>query len=201
MKIEDLMVKNPITVREQTSIREAIDVMKSNSIRHLPVVKADRTLVGFLTLSDLKQGLIPSMVADLSLSDLMIRKPVTVGPDTDVEIAAQLIYKRKIGGLPVVEKGNLVGIITVTDILGAFINMMGILSASSRLDAAIDDKPGALKKAIQIIHDNGGDIINVAMARKSGRMRTYYFRLTECDTAPICDALKKEGVVVFNAPE
>ncbi len=201
MKIEDLMVKDPITVREQASIREAIDVMKSNSIRHLPVVKADRTLVGFLTLSDLKQGLIPSMVADLSLSDLMIRKPVTVGPETDVEIAAQLIYKRKIGGLPVVEKGYLVGIITVTDILGAFINMMGILSASSRLDAAIDDKPGALKKAIQIIHDNGGDIINVAMARKSGKKRTYYFRLTECDTAPICDALKKEGVVVFNAPE
>ena len=107
MKIKDLMIPDPITITEQSSIQEAIELMKINSIRHLPVVMGKNKLRGFVTLADMKQGLIPSMVADLSLSDLMIREPITVYPDADIEIAAQLIYKHKIGGMPVIENGKL----------------------------------------------------------------------------------------------
>ncbi len=196
MKIRDLMIADPITIQAGATIRDAIEIMKSNSIRHLPVVDPEMRLVGFVTLSDLKQGLIPSMVGNLSLADLMIRNPVTVAPETDVEIAAQMIYKRKIGGVPVVENDRLVGIITVTDILGAFINMMGLLSASSRIDVAVEDRPGALRRAIQIVQENGGDIINVAMAQKTGTKRNYYFRLAECDTQPIRTALSQAGFTV-----
>jgi acetoin utilization protein AcuB len=102
MKIHALMIKNPITITVNTSISEAIELMKINSIRHLPVVAEDNTLLGFITLADLKQGLIPSMLGDLNLRDLMIKDPITVGPEDDIETAAQLIYNHKIGGLPVV---------------------------------------------------------------------------------------------------
>ena len=197
MKIEDLMIRDPITISEDTTISEAIACMKTNSIRHLPVVTADDTLLGFVTLADLKQGLIPSMVGDLSLKDLMIKKPITVAADRDIEIAAQLIYKHKIGGLPVVDDGRLVGIITVTDILGAFINMMGLLTASSRVDVSLKDKPGALKQAIQVINDAGGDIINIAMTAQAPGRRVYYFRLSACDTKDIRKALEKAGFQVL----
>jgi len=197
MKIEDLMIKDPITIAESTTISEAIACMKTNSIRHLPVVADDQRLLGFVTLADLKQGLIPSMVSDLTLKDLMIRKPITVAADRDIEIAAQLVYKNKIGGLPVVEDGKLVGIITVTDLLGAFINMMGMLSASSRVDVAMEDKPGELKKAIQSVNDAGGDIINIAMTAQKPGQRVYYFRLTACDTSGIRSALETAGFQVL----
>jgi acetoin utilization protein AcuB len=197
MKIEDLMIRDPITISEDTTISEAIACMKTNSIRHLPVVAADDTLLGFVTLADLKQGLIPSMVGDLSLKDLMIKKPITVAADRDIEIAAQLIYKHKIGGLPVVDDGRLVGIITVTDILGAFINMMGLLTASSRVDVSLKDKPGALKQAIQVINDVGGDIINIAMTAQQPGRRVYYFRLSACDTKNIRKALEENGFQVL----
>jgi len=197
MKIEDLMVKDPITVSETTTISEAIACMKTNSIRHLPVVAEDETLLGFVTLADLKQGLIPSMVGDLSLTDLMIKKPITVAADRDIEIAAQLIYKHKIGGLPVVADGKLVGIITVTDLLGAFINMMGMLSASSRVDVLLEDGPAELKRAIHVINDAGGDIINIAMTAQTPGQRVYYFRLAVCDTHIIRRALEKEGFQVL----
>lgn len=197
MKIEDLMIRDPITITARTTISEAIACMKTNSIRHLPVVADDQRLVGFVTLADLKQGLIPSMVGDLTLKDLMITKPITVAPDRDIEIAAQLIYKNKIGGLPVVEDGKLRGIITVTDLLGAFINMMGMLSASSRVDVALKDQPGALKQAIQVINDAGGDIINIAMTAQEPGRRVYYFRLSACDTRGICKALEKAGFKVL----
>jgi len=198
MKIVDLMIKNPITISENTTISEAIACMKTNSIRHLPVVADDQRLLGFVTLADLKQGLIPSMVSDLTLKDLMIKKPITVAADRDIEIAAQLVYKHKIGGLPVVEDGKLIGIITVTDLLGAFINMMGLLTASSRVDVAMEDKPSLFKKATQVVNDAGGDIINIAMTAQTPGQRVYYFRLTACDTNGIRRALESAGFQVLD---
>jgi len=193
------MIPHPITITEKASIREAIEIMKANSIRHLPVVSKDNILKGFVTLADLKIGLIPSMVADVSLSDLMVKNPITIDPDADIEIAAQLFYKYKIGGIPVVKKGKLVGIITETDILRAFTDMMGILTASSRLDVVVEDEPGLFKKALQTIYDHGGDIINVGLTAQRTKKRTYFFRLSPCKTAGIRDALEKEGFEVVDA--
>jgi len=199
MKIRDLMIPDPITVTEKATIQDAIQIMKMNSIRHLPVVGKKNVLKGFVTLADLRQGLIPSMVADLTLSDLMIKNPITVRPDDDIEIAAQLIYKHKIGGMPVVENQKPVGIITESDMLRAFIDMMGILTASSRIDVVVKNEPGYFRKASQIIQDNGGDIINVGMVGQKSSRRTYYFRLFSCDTKGIQSALEKQGFKVLNA--
>ncbi len=199
MKIKTLMIPNPITITEKSTIQEAIEIMKANSIRHLPVVGQENILKGFVTLADLKTGFIPSMVADVYLRDLMIANPVTVGPDDYIEIAAKLIYKHKIGGMPVVQDGKLVGVITQTDILRAFIDMMGILTSSSRIDVVIGREAGSFKKALQIIHDSGGDIINVGVKPQMKSDRTYYFRLTPCKTAGIKAVLEGEGYEVVAA--
>ena len=199
MKIHSLMVSDPIAISPHASISDAIELMKVNSIRHLPVVAADNSLEGFLTLADLKQGLIPSMLGDLNLHDLMIRDPITVRPDDDVEIAAQLIYKHKIGGMPVTQDGKLVGIITATDILRTFIDMMGILTSTSRIDVAVGDQAGGLKKALQIVNDSGADIVNISMTADQTGQRVYYFRLAACKTASIKKALEKAGFEVLAA--
>ncbi len=196
MQIRSLMIPNPITVTVQARVEEAIELMKINSIRHLPVVDIQNRLMGLLTLADLKQALIPSMLGDLTLADMMIKEPLTVGPDDDIEIAAQLIYKHKISGLPVVENRRLMGIITESDILHAFIDMMGMLSSSIRIDVTTGDDPGDLNRAIQVIHSQGGDIINVAMTAQQTANRTYFFRLTPCDAHPIQEALEADGFVV-----
>jgi acetoin utilization protein AcuB len=198
VKIKTLMIANPITITQEASIREAIELMKANGIRHLPVVSEKNTLEGFVSLADLKQGLIPSMVADLNLSDLMIKDPITVNPEDHIEVAAKLIYEHKIGGMPVVAGAKVVGILTESDILRAFVDMMGILTSSSRVDVVIRDEPGAFKKALHIIHDHGGDIINVGITTQQTQKRTYYFRLSACNTKVIREALEKEG---FEVPE
>ncbi|UCF94989.1 MAG: CBS domain-containing protein [Desulfobacterales bacterium] len=199
MKISSLMIPDPITIAANASVSEAIELMKVNSIRHLPVVSGANKLEGFLTLADLKQGLIPSMVGDLSLRDLMIKEPITVAPEDDIETAAQLIYTHKISGMPVVKNDQLVGIITETDILRTFIDMMGILSATSRIDVLIGDQPKAFNKVLQIINANGGDIINVTMTAQKDRKRVYYFRLASCKTGRIKAALEKESFEVLAA--
>lgn len=196
MKIRSLMISSPITISPEASIREALEVMKINAIRHLPVVTADDRLVGFVTLADLKQGLIPSMLAEVSLTDLMVSDPITAHPEDDVEKAAQLIYDHKIGGIPVVDGGHLVGIITETDILRTFIDMMGILSSGKRIDIAAGNQPGALKQALRIIDAKGADVINVAMTLEENERRVYHVRLNPCDTKPIVAALEEAGYKV-----
>lgn len=199
MKIHSLMIENPITIKPNASVAEAIELMKTNSIRHLPVVATGNKLQGFLTLADMKQGLIPSMLGDISMDDLMIKNPITVSPDDDIEFAAQLIYNHKIGGMPVVKKGRLVGIVTATDMLRTFIDMMGILSTTSRIDVVLGDQPAAFKKAMQIINDNGGDIINVSMTPQRKGKRVYYFRLSVCKTQVIKKALESGRFEVLAA--
>jgi acetoin utilization protein AcuB len=199
MKIRDLMIEECLTITERASIQEALEVMKVNSIRHLPVVSENNHLVGFLTLADLRAGLMPSMISQVSLADLIIRDPITVHPDDDIEVAAQLIYNHKIGGLPVVEHGRVVGILTESDILRAFIDMMGILTSTSRVEVVMDNSTESLNNALRIISECGGDIINVGTSGQQTAKKTYWFRLSSCKTDGIRTALENEGFTVSAA--
>lgn len=199
MKIQSFMVSSPITIQEETSIQDAIMLMKENRIRHLPVVDRKKKLIGWVTLSDLKQGLMPSMLGDVSLSDLVNRSPYTVSPDDDIEVAAKLMYQHKISGMPVVNDGELVGLITETDLFRAFIDMMGILTASSRIDVVVDESPASLQKVLQVIQEKGADIISIAHTPLPEERRVCYFRLRLCETAGIKERLEAEGFEVLAA--
>ena len=197
MKIKSLMIVNPVTVTENTSIQNAIELMKEKGFRHLPVVSKEMKLKGFITLSDLKQGLIPAMVGDLTLLDLMINDPITVAPDDDLETAARLIYEHKISGMPVVVNDKLVGIITESDILRAFIDMMGILTGGSRLDVAVGDQPEAFNQVVEVIREQGGEIVNIGMTAQQSSRRVYTFRLSTQKTTAIEKSLVKAGFQVL----
>lgn len=199
MKIQSLMVPDPITITEETSIQKALALMKENRIRHLPVVDRKKKLTGWVTLSDLKQGLIPSMLGDVSLGDIVNRNPYTVSPDEDIEAAAKLVYWHKISGMPVINNGELVGVITETDLLRAFIDMMGILTASSRIDVVVDESPASLRAVLQVIQESGADIISIGHTPLSEERRVCYFRLRPCQTAGITKNLEAEGFEILTA--
>jgi acetoin utilization protein AcuB len=199
MKIEAIMIPDPITIDPQATIEDALQVMKFNSIRHLPVTRSDGTLVGLVTLADLRLGLIPSLIGDVSLPDLMVKDPICVHPGDDIETAARRIYNYKISGMPVVRDKLLLGIITETDILRAFIDMMGLLTASSRLDVVIREKDQSLQQALKLIEQSGGQVINVGMTSLQDTKHVYYVRLASCKTGRIKQALQKHGYEVLYA--
>ncbi|MCD6138628.1 MAG: CBS domain-containing protein [Deltaproteobacteria bacterium] len=199
MRIRSLMIKKPITISDRTSVQEAIELMQANSIRHLPVVNHSNKLVGLVTLADMKQALLPAMVTGVSLADIMIKNPITIHPDADVETAAQIIYQRKIGGMPVVDdEDKVVGIITVTDILGAFIDIMGILTNGSRLDINVGTRPEGFEKVSRIIHDHGGKLISVGIGPSTGDKKIYYFRIKRQPLEPLIKALQDKGYEVLS---
>ena len=200
MNVGALMVKDPFTISDRTSVQEAIHLMQDHAIRHLPVVDRSKKLLGWVTLADMKQGLLPAMVTGLSVADLMIKDPITVHTDDDIEVVARVIYEKKIGGMPVVDdKNKVVGVMTVTDLLNAFINIMGILTNGTRLDVNVGEEPDGFENVSRIIHNNGGKVISVGIAGHITDKNIHYFRLKQCPAEPIIKALEDDGYEVISS--
>lgn len=200
MKVEEWMVKDPIVVTLDQKVQDCVELMREHSIRHLPVVEKQK-LVGLVTESDLREVFLASLVEDLTIAGVMITEPMTVTPDAEIEDAAKLIYYHKIGGLPVVDDyGQVVGIITVADLVEAFIELMGLLKSSSRIDVVLGDDPEAFERVSGLIRSKGGEVISVGISGEDlGEGRTYFFRLEKCDVESIASALQEAGFEVVSS--
>jgi acetoin utilization protein AcuB len=201
MRVKKLMARKLVTIPPNTSILKAMEVMRKNSIRHLPVVDGEK-LMGFLTEGDLRQGSLLSMVDKVSIEDVMIKNPVCISPEAGIEEAAKLVFKHKIGGLPVLKGNKLVGILTIVDILKAFIEMMGLLKTSSRFDVILGNNPHAFADVSRVFKEHHAEIISVGMSRhKDRKKRIYYFRCEKCPVNPIRKSLEEKGYRVVSVTE
>ncbi len=163
MIVSKWMSKRVVTIDESDTLSEAINTLKRNRIRRLPVIKDDK-LVGIVSDRDLKEAA-PSKVTSLDMwelhyllskikiKDIMKRNIITINPGASIEKAAMLMFDNKIGGLPVIENNKLVGIITEHDVFNALINITGARIPSVRITVTIPDKPGSIKDVCDKIRE------------------------------------------------
>lgn len=135
MKVKEIMTKKVITLSLDDKVDKLFFLFNFENIRHVPVVSAKGELLGIVSDRDLKKVLgMPRRqierpdgsrftLSTRKIRTIMRRQPYTIGPEANAADAAALMAKRKIGALPVVNKGKLVGIITSTDILRAFVKL------------------------------------------------------------------------------
>jgi acetoin utilization protein AcuB len=139
--VSNIMTPNPLTVTPRNAIRTAVNLMREGGFRRLPVVDRGR-LVGIITDRDLRRAAnSPFVVREqwydnfildhIEVGSCMTPNPVTIGPAEPVAEAARLMRNHKIGGLPVVSEGQLVGIVTETDLLDFLIRMLVRESAAA----------------------------------------------------------------------
>ena len=211
MKVGRRMQKKLFTIEKAESVEEAQVMMVVNNIRHLPVLE-DGRLVGILSDRDIRGVMIPHNASgsgkgkgafylppEATVEEAMSGDPLCVTPDTDLEEAARMLYSNKIGSLPVVEKGRVLGIITETDILWVFMEIMGVLDSSSRIDVSLKDDQKVLKEVTEIINNLGGEIISIGMSPDSKNTeKIFHFRLKSCATKPIVKGLKKAGFKILD---
>ncbi len=134
MKVRELMTGGLITAPPETPVLDARDLMVKAKIRHLLVTAPNGDLLGIVTDRDIRLNLpsqatslsvweINHLLTKLTVGQVMTRAVITIGPDREAGDAAQLMLAHKIGAVPVVDGGRLVGILTETDIVRAFVRM------------------------------------------------------------------------------
>ncbi len=207
MYVRNIMQKDVMTITSDCKINEALSIMDKNKLHRLPVVAGNK-LIGLIT-----EGMIaehtPSKATSLSIhemnyllskmtvSEIMVRDVITVSQDTLLENAAQKMRDNDIGCLPVVTKDNtLIGIITISNLVDSFINMIGLTSSGVRYEIdIIDDKVGVLADITAIFAAEGINLLRVSVSQNDGN----YVIIVLTTTTEVKDVekkLKERGYII-----
>jgi acetoin utilization protein AcuB len=171
MLVGERMSHPVIFVHPDLPIHDALNLIKSERIRRLPVVNKHGKLVGIVTDEDLFTAS-PSQATSLSVwelnyllskitvKDIMTKTVITVSEDTPIEEAARILADEKIGGLPVMRDNHIVGIITETNLFKIFLELMGARSTGVRVTALLADTHGKLAELTTAIAHGGGNFVS-----------------------------------------
>lgn len=163
-------MKHPvITLPPDMPINEALNFMRKEKIRRTPVVQGGK-LLGIISEKDLLNASPSSattlsvwemnyLVSKIPVSEVMKKNVLTVTEDTPIEEAARVMADNKIGALPVLRGGNIVGIITETDLFKLFLEMMGARESGVSVSALIHEQHGQLAKITQAISNAKGNFV------------------------------------------
>lgn len=170
--VENWMNPNVITVDADDSMLDATKLLKEHSIRHLPVLEKGK-LVGVITDRDLKRAS-PSdattleahellyLIANIKVREIMTRNPITVPYNYTIEEAAEILLQAKISGVPVVDKdGDVIGMITQTDLFKVLISLTGVGKKGVQFAFMLEDRAGSIKEVADIIRSYGGRMASI----------------------------------------
>jgi acetoin utilization protein AcuB len=203
MVVRSRMTSNPYIISPDATIAEALEIMRKNNIRRLPVVKNKR-LVGIVTEREM-QEVSPSKATTLSVfelnyllsktkvSQVMTKNVITVSPDSLLEEAAVLLRDNRVGALPVIQDDKVVGIITETNIFDAFIDLLGFRDSGTRISVEVEDSPGILANVANVIKGFGANITHLVVYRNKTGKSDIIIRVNTINTDDMIKAIEEQG--------
>lgn len=208
MYVKDWMSLDPVVVSPDTPILEAQRIMRERRIRRLPVVGKGK-LVGIVTYRDIMEAT-PSSASTLSIhelhyllskllvKDVMAKELVVVGPDDTAEHAVLLGAEKGVGALPVVHKGKLIGIATESDIVRAYLTILGATEDLVRITLKdVDVQKGTLREIATVVEEAGAELVSIfSLPQKASDLRMVVLRAKGKDQAALEKALKAKGYVI-----
>ena len=203
MLVREWMSKEVITIDADETMQRAIGLLKEHNIRMLPVIK-NKKLVGIITDRDLKRASASDatsleihdllfLIGRIKVKDIMTPKPITVPWNFTVEEAAEVLLKNKISGTPVTgPQGDVVGVITKSDIFNVLISLDGIGKRGIQMAIQIEDRPGSMKGITRAIRDLGGRMVSILTSYEKvpDGFRNVYIRFFDLDRSTL-ETLKK----------
>ena len=213
MFVRDRMTSKPVTITPDTSLRDALEVVRSNPFRHLPVVDSAGKLVGIVTEKDLVYAA-PTSTTSMSIFEVnyilsrmrvdkvMKTEVVTVGPDLPIEEAARVMIDHRIGCLPVIDGDRLIGIISDTDIFRVFVEGLGGGHPSLRITVKVPEELGSLAWVTSCVADLGANSHSLGMFwGDKPEDRIIAFRVNGVDRDTAVEQLKANGMDVVQVWE
>ncbi len=208
MLVRDRMTPNPIVVKTDTTIKDALDLIRGHRFHHLPVVDEAGKLVGITTEKDMVYAAPSSAVSlsvfevdyllsRMSVGQVMKREPLTVSPGLPLEEAARVMLDRHVRCLPVVEGDQLIGIISDTDMFRVFVEGLGGGHPSLRITVVLPEQVGSLARVADRIAAMGGNIHSLGTFwGEQADDRIVAFRVEGVDRNKLVEALQEDGVEV-----
>jgi acetoin utilization protein AcuB len=213
MLVRERMSQTPSTCTPDTSVTEALRLMKERKVRRLPVLDSHNKLVGIASEKDLLYAS-PSPVSSLSVwemnyllaklkvEEVMTRRVITVTEDTPLEDAARSMVDNKIGGLPVMRGETMVGIVTETDLFKTFLELLGARQPGVRVTALVSGAKGTLAKITNAIFGAGGDIVAFTQSRDATQTRwEVTAKVEDVSKDKLVEALKPVVQVILDVRE
>lgn len=206
MIVEEIMNDKPYTLAPTNTVQEALKLMREKKVRHLPVVDDEHHVLGVITERDIKEVL-PSSLQDEpnspifngKVEDIMVKDPLIGHPLDFVEEVALTFYESKIGCLPIVSGGKLVGIVTTTDLLYTYIELTGATEPGSKIEIRVSDTPGVLFEITKIFHQHHANVQSVLVYPDSENTQNKILsvRVKTLNPLAMIEDLRKEGFDVL----
>jgi acetoin utilization protein AcuB len=179
MLVRERMSQDPVTTPPDSSVPDALRLMRDRKVRRLPVLDRHGQLVGIVSDKDLLHASpspattlavweIPELLAKLKVDRVMTREVVTISEEAPVEEAARIMADRQIGGLPVMRGKTLVGIITETDLFKLFLQLLGGRRSGVRVTVSTSGARGTIAKLSSAIASVGGNIVGLGVSEVGG---------------------------------
>ncbi len=213
MLVKQRMSPHPFTISVDTPVTEALSLMRQKHIRRLPVVDKKGRLAGIVSEKDLLYAS-PSpatslsvyevgyLLSKLQVKEVMSQQVITITGDAPIEEAACAMVDNKIGGLPVLEEGKMVGIITETDVFKTMLEMLGAREPGVRLTVEARDKPGVLSLITGKIAELDGDIVALGTFRGDDRTHSIItIKVSGVDQAALTQAMEGLSAKVVDIRE
>jgi acetoin utilization protein AcuB len=215
MLISHWMTKDVITVTPETSMMKASKLLKTHSIRRLPVVDEAGCILGIVSDRDIKEAS-PSkattldihelyyLLAEIKVRDIMTRDPVSLHPGDTVEHAAMLMIEKNFGGLPVVDDDSkVVGIMTYSDVFKVLITITGIRYGGVQFAFELPNRPDGLDAVLEDITGHNVRIASILtfFPDENSEMRRVYIRILptdrEAENAVVDDIKSKYNLIYW----
>ena len=206
MIIEDIMIKDVITLTQDATIEQAIETVKEKKIRHIPIVDDNQNLVGLLCDVDIRSAT-PSIFRideykdDLlkPVSEIMVKEVLTAHPLDFVEEVAYTFYDRRISCMPVVSNQRLIGIVTETDLLHTYVELTGANQPASQIEIKVRNRPGTLSEIAAIIKRMNANVNSIFIYpfKDDPAVKVLVLRVQTMNPTKIIDSLSSEGFEVI----
>lgn len=206
MIVEQMMNTKVSTLQPSNSIKDAIDLLREKKIRHLPITNDKGLVVGVLSDRDIKDAtpsnLINNQQNDIyatPIEEIMTKNPLIGHPLDFVEEVATIFYDQKIGCLPIVSSGKLVGIVTETDLLYKYIELTGAHQPGSQIEVRVPNRPGILFEVSKVFHDHHSNVLSVLVYPdlQNDENKILVFRVKTMNPLGIIEDIRKEGFDVL----
>lgn len=170
MLVGERMTPRPVTTGPDVPIDEALALMREEQVRRLPVLNKNGKLIGIVAEKDilyaspspatsLSMHELHYLISKIKVKDVMTKEVMTVDRNTPLEEVARIMADNKIGSMPVMHEGQLVGIITETDVFKVLLEMMGAREHGVRLTLNVPERVGILAEVTRTIADRGGNLV------------------------------------------